>query len=101
MCATDLPNNNSGLDAARLDDGTIALVCNPVSERIRTPLSILLSNDNGHSWPRRLDIESGDGGYAYPAIIPTRVGMAVTYTWKRESIGFWMGSIEQIPEVGT
>jgi predicted neuraminidase len=95
---TDLPNNNSGLDAARLDDGTIALVCNPVSERVRTPLSILLSNDNGTTWTRRFDIESDEGRYSYPAIIPTRVGMAITYTWNRDSIGFWLGSVEQIPE---
>jgi predicted neuraminidase len=103
---TDLPNNNSGIDAAKLYDGTIALVCNPTSERVRTPLSILLSSDNGIAWPRRLDIESGEarfaesaeGQYSYPAIVPTSVGMAITYTWNRKSIGFWMGSIEQVPE---
>ena len=74
------PNNNSGLDLARLHDGTLALVCNPV-ERTRTPLSILLSSDNGQTWPRRLDLETADGEYSYPAIIPTQVGMAITYTW--------------------
>ena len=95
---TNLPNNNSGLDVAKLDDGSIALVCNPTSERVRTPLSILLSQDNGLTWDRRLDVESDDGRYSYPAIIPTRVGMAIAYTWKRERIGFWMGSVEQIPE---
>jgi predicted neuraminidase len=95
---TDLPNNNSGIDAAKLYDGTIALVCNPTSERVRTPLSILLSSDNGITWPRRLDIESDEGRYSYPAIVPTSVGMAITYTWNRKSIGFWMGSIEQVPE---
>ena len=95
---TPLPNNNSGIDLARLDDGTLALVCNPASERIRTPLSILLSHDNGKTWPRRLDIETEEGEYSYPAIVPTRVGMAVTYTWKRERIAFWMGSVERIPE---
>jgi predicted neuraminidase len=95
---TDLPNNNSGLDVAKLDDGTLALICNPVSERVRTPLSLMLSSDNGTTWPRRLDIESGEGRYSYPAIIPTRVGMAITYTWNRQSIGFWTGSVEQVPE---
>lgn len=94
--ATDLPNNNSGIDAARLDDGRIALVCNPVSERVRTPLTILLSDDNGETWSKRLDIETDEGRYAYPAVIPTRVGMALTYTWKRESIAFWLGSPERI-----
>ena len=95
---TDLPNNNSGLDLAKLQDGTLALVCNPVSTRIRTPLSILLSSDNGATWPRWLDIETEAGEYSYPAIIPTQVGMAVTYTWKRKRVAFWMGSVEGIPE---
>jgi predicted neuraminidase len=95
---TDLQNNNSGIDVAKLDDGTLALICNPVSERVRTPLSLILSTDNGETWHRRLDIESDEGRYAYPAIIPTRVGMAITYTWNRKSIGFWMGSVEQVPE---
>ena len=93
---TDLPNNNSGLDLARLYDGTLALVCTPVSERIRTPLSVLLSADNGQTWPQRLDIETDSGEFSYPAIIPTQVGMAITYTWKRERIAFWLGSVERI-----
>ena len=95
---TELPNNNSGLDLARLYDGTLALICNPVAENTRTPLALLLSFDNGHTWPRRLDIETGPGEYSYPAIVPTQVGMAITYTWKRERIAFWMGSVEQVPE---
>jgi predicted neuraminidase len=95
---TDLPNNNSGLDVTKLDDGSLALICNPVSERTRTPLSLFLSTDNGQTWPRRLDIETDEGGFAYPSIISTRVGMALTYTWNRTNIGFWMGSVEQIPE---
>ena len=95
---TDLQNNNSGLDVAKLDDGSLALICNPVSDQARTPLSLFLSTDNGQTWPRRLDIETGEGGFAYPSIIATSVGMALTYTWNRTNIGFWMGSVEQIPE---
>ncbi|NKB65629.1 MAG: FAD-dependent oxidoreductase [Candidatus Latescibacteria bacterium] len=97
LARTDLPNNNSGLDLARLHDGTLALVCNPVTKG-RTPLSILLSSDNGHSWPRRLDIETEAGEYSYPAIVPTAGGLAVTYTWQRQHIAFWMGSVERISE---
>ena len=96
---TDLTSNNSGLDLARLQDGVLALVCNPVAKG-RTPISILLSSDNGQSWPRRLDLETEAGEYSYPAIVPTAVGMAITYTWKRERIAFWMGSVEQIPPEG-
>jgi len=94
---TELPNNNSGLDLARLKDGTLALICNPVAKG-RTPLSVLLSTDNGLTWPRRLDLEKEAGEFSYPAIIATKVGLAITYTWKRKRIAFWMGSVEQIPE---
>ncbi len=97
---TKLLNPNSGIDAAMIDEGVLALVYNPSStNKIRTPLTIALSFDNGRTWPRRRDIESGEGSFAYPAIIPVACGMAITYTWNRLSIGFWKGSIEQIPEV--
>lgn len=91
---TDVPNNNSGLDLIRLADGSLALVCNPVTEG-RIPLSILLSHDNGHTWTHSLDLETDEGEYSYPAIIAVPVGLAVTYTWKRENIRFWMGSVER------
>jgi predicted neuraminidase len=95
---TDLPNNNSGLDLAQLPDGTLALVCNPVP-RQRTPLSILLSHDNGYTWTQRLDLETDAGEYSYPAIIAVPVGLAVSYTWRRTHIRFWMGSIERFRPV--
>jgi len=95
---TDLPNNNSGIDLARLSSGTLVLVHNPVSENWgpRTPLSVSLSTDNGHSWRQRRDIETGPGEFSYPAVIPTREGLALTYTWRRERIAFWQGSIALI-----
>ena len=94
---TDLPNNNSGIDLAKLHDGTLALVYNRTDEQgVRSPLSIALSFNNGETWPHRLDIESEEGEYSYPAIIPTTMGMAITYIWKRERIAFWHGSIEQV-----
>lgn len=92
---TDLPNNNSGLDIAKLSDGTLALICNPVPKG-RYPLSILLSINNGKTWPHHLDIETESGEYSYPAIIPTQTGMAVTYTHNRKTIAYWHGAIEQI-----
>lgn len=96
VVATNLPHANSGLDVARLDDGTLAVVFNPNASG-RSPLAIALSTDNGLTWTHRLDIETGEGEFSYPAIIPTRVGMAITYTWKRERIAFWQGSIERVP----
>lgn len=90
---TELPHNNSGLDVARLADGLLVLACNPVTSG-RTPLSLLISRDNGHTWPRRLDLESGEGEVSYPAIIPVDGGVAVSYTWRRERIAFCTGSID-------
>jgi predicted neuraminidase len=68
-----IPNPNSGLDAVRLKDGRIVLACNPVPEG-RTPLSVLVSEDNGESWPRRLDLETQPGEYSYPSIIQAEDG---------------------------
>lgn len=95
---TALPNNNSGIDLARLDDGTLALAFNPVSGdwAPRTPLSVALSTDNGETWSRRFDVETGEGEYSYPAIIPTAGGVALTYTWKRERIAFWAGAVKDL-----
>jgi predicted neuraminidase len=83
---TRVPNPNSGLDAARLADGRIVLACNPVAEG-RTPLSLLVSADNGESWPRRLDLETGPGEYSYPAVIQAEDGsIHVVATHRRERI---------------
>src|SRR5690606_38213341 len=58
--ATDLPNNNSGIDVAKLvppsggtkspDPAPLALVYNPVTTG-RTPLVVGVSYDNGDTWP--------------------------------------------------
>ncbi len=69
---TALPNNNSGIDLAKLADGTLVLAHNPVNVKVRTPLSLVLSRDNGQSWTDRLDLETDPGGgFAYPAVIAT------------------------------
>ncbi|MHC4889403.1 MAG: sialidase family protein, partial [Planctomycetota bacterium] len=96
--ALSLPNNNSGIDVTKLHDGILALVYNPVSQNggPRTPLTIALSKDNGKTWPHKLDIETENGEFSYPSIIPTRVGMAIVYTYKRQRIKFWHGAIERI-----
>lgn len=94
---TELPNNNSSIQATRLADGRLALVYNhssaadaaerrlslydeiededetapaaPAPARARTafwgapraPLMLAISDDGGRSWPRRIEIETGDG----------------------------------------
>ncbi len=85
-----LPNNNSGLDIAQLDNGLLALVYNPVAGNWvqRTPLSVSLSNDNANSWLDTLHLETAEGEYAYPAIIPNGDRFCITYTWKRKSVAY-------------
>jgi len=95
--ATDLPNNNSGIDAVRMGDGRIVLVYNPVGGDWgpRTPVSCSLSADGGRSWsaPFTLDHEKDpkdrvDGEFSYPAVVRHGDRAYVSYTWKRRTIEF-------------
>jgi predicted neuraminidase len=94
-----LPNNNSGLDLARLPDGVLALACNPVPGNwaARTPLSVLFSWDNGESWPERIDVETASGEYSYPAIIAAGQDLALSYTWNRRRIVYTSIPSDRIP----
>lgn len=87
---TSLSNNNSGIDVVRAEDGRLVLACNPVAGNwaARTPLSLLVSEDEGVSWPVRLDVETAAGEYSYPALIATAEGVALAYTWNRRRIAF-------------
>ena len=87
---TDLPNNNSGLDLACTADGTLALVCNPLGENWgkRTPLSLLLSRDNGETWEKALDLETEEGEFSYPAVIAEGNVLFIVYTWNRKLIHY-------------
>jgi len=85
--ATALPNNNSGLDLARLADGGLVLACNPVEGNWgrRSPISLATSADNGLTWTPPLDLETGEGEFSYPAIIAVGGQVHVTYTWNRKN----------------
>ena len=94
MEATNLPNNNSGIDAATLKDGRQLLVCNYLrppdslaeGRGARTPLNVLISND-GKQWLAAVVLEDGLGEYSYPSVIQAKDGMVhIVYTWKREKI---------------
>ncbi len=91
-----LPNNNSGLDALRLEDGRVLLVFNPIGKNWgpRTPLSLAVSHDNGETWELFAHFEDDppktDFEYSYPAIVRTRDGIAVSYTYKRERVRCWL-----------
>ena len=89
----DTPNNNSGLDAVTLQDGSFAMICNhwpiePDKEKgARTPLALLKSKDGIH-WEHWMTLEDSPiSQYSYPSIIQTRDGhIHIVYTWRRERI---------------
>ena len=91
---TDLPNNNSGIDAVTLRNGRHILVYNPVTvppgEEMapRTPLVVAVSDDGEH-WDDIFTAADGPGEYSYPAIIQGTNGhLYMTYTWLRQNIDF-------------
>ena len=83
-----LPNNNSGLDLVRLEDGRLLLVCNPVAANwgMRSPLSLFVSDDDGHSWHKLMDLETEPGEFSYPAIIAAGNEVYISYTYNRQNI---------------
>ena len=87
---TDMPNNNSGLDAVMMENGTLALVCNPDDSDWgqRYPLSLYLSKDNGVHFQWVLDLETEEGEFSYPAVVAEGNRLHVTYTWKRKKIAY-------------
>lgn len=134
----DLPNNNSSIQATKLENGAIAMVynhCNasmsdarrlslydeiegdeatePVASESsqrrkaiwgvpRAPLSLAFSTDGGHSFPRRIDLDTGDGyclsnnskdavnrEFSYPSITQGADGTVhVAYTYYRRAIKY-------------
>lgn len=88
---TGLPNNNSGIDVARCEDGVLFLCMNPVGENWgkRTPIVLLSSSDNGALWQEEAVLEDIPGEYSYPSIIAEGKKVYITYTFDRKSIAFW------------
>jgi predicted neuraminidase len=90
----DIPNNNSGIDLTRLEDGTLLLLCNPVGKNWgkRTPLSLFSSCDNGFTWTEEVVIEHDEVNenpeFSYPAIISCENQVYASYTWNRKSVAF-------------
>ena len=89
--ATELPNNNSGIDLARAGDGRLFLAYNPVGENWgpRFPLLLACSGDNGASWKDVYPLEEEEGEFSYPAVICLGGSLFVTYTSRRKNIAFW------------
>ena len=86
--ATQLPNNNSGIDVVQMDNGSLILACNPVSGNWghRYPLALLHSQDNGNNWSHLWDLSDGQGEYSYPAIIQQGGMIHLSWTIDRQNI---------------
>ena len=84
-----------------MEDGRLVLACNPVSENWgrRSPISLLISEDNGIHWNKRMDMENGQGEFSYPAVIAEGRRIHVTYTYKREAIAYWCLELEECQEI--
>ncbi len=95
MTLTDMPNNNSGIDAVTLTDGRQLLVYNHVkpaegmAKGARTPLNVSLSKD-GKTWYASLILEDSPiSQYSYPSVIQGKDGFVhVVYTWRRQRIKY-------------
>ncbi len=99
MYLTDLPNNNSGIDVLKLEDGRLLLVYNPVGKNWggRSPLNLAVSTDNGRTLADLVSLENEPGQeFSYPAIVRTTKGIAISYTWKRQRIRCWQIPLESL-----
>ena len=85
---TQIPNNNSGLDAVTLKNGWQMLICNPI-EKGRNKLAVLASRDGKH-WKNLILLEDQPAGeFSYPAIIQGTDGTVhIAYTYNREKIKY-------------
>ncbi|GAA5224735.1 sialidase family protein [Membranihabitans marinus] len=99
---TDLPNPNSGIDLVKVEDGRLVLLYNPDDKNWgdRAPLTMAVSEDNGKTWPHKWNIETGvpDDEFSYPSIVAWGNNVAAVYTWQREKVAFWHGSVDDIIE---
>jgi predicted neuraminidase len=72
----DIPNSGSSLALLGLKDGRWVLVCNDTEEG-RHQLAVMLSEDEGRSWPHKRYLEKaepGDASFSYPTAIQSRDG---------------------------
>ncbi len=90
--ATDLPNNNSGVDVVMTDNGWVWLAYNPIKVNgLRYKLTLVVSKDNGETWEKVTDIDSSAfifDEFSYPALIEDGDRICLTYTYKRKKIKY-------------
>lgn len=90
---TGLPNNNSGIDLVRMNNGYIVLAYNPREnypnyyKGARTPLVLAISKDNGETFEELCELDGGKGNFGYPSVICNdKNEIMVVYSWDREKI---------------
>ena len=99
---TGLPNNNSGIDLVKMNNGNLVLVYNP-RENLpnyykgpRTPLVVAVSKDNGETFEEVCVLENTQGNFCYPSVICNdKNEIMITYTWNRENIVFVKLELEE------
>lgn len=92
--STNLPNPNAGCDVVPIGEGRLLLAFNDTPHR-RSPLSIALSEDEGETWPRKIDLETDDAEFSYPSIIRAQDGLIhLSYTWRRKAIAHVVFDLE-------
>lgn len=91
----NLPNNNSGIGAVTMPDGTFALIYNPFpcvdgpDKPLRNPCCIAVSKD-GLNWNKVITLESSPiSQYSYPSLLMGSDGyLHAIYTWRRQCIKY-------------
>ncbi len=86
--ATNLVNNNSGIDAVTLKNGLQLLICNPI-EKGRNKIDVKASAD-GKTWYDVIVLEDQpEGEFSYPAMIQGEDGTVhITYTYNRKTVKY-------------
>jgi predicted neuraminidase len=73
---TELRHNDSGIDLLRLQSGKLVLVYNDIDDKKkRTPLKLIISENNGETWSNQIVLEDKEGEFSYPAIIQAKDGL--------------------------
>lgn len=87
---TDLPNNCSGIDAVRGENGILAVAYNPVPHNWgkRTPLTVSISEDNGKTFCESICLEDAEGEFSYPSITAEGDILHVIYTVNRRTFKY-------------
>ncbi len=92
----DVPNPNSGIDAASLGDGRVVMIYNNTTTG-RTPLNLAVSPDGEH-FRMFHTLEDTPGEYSYPALVQAENGdLLMTYTFNRKSIKYVRLALADVP----